>query len=386
MSTIFSSPRLRELTSSGTVQSGAKLYFYLTGTSTPATSYTSELMTQPHGNPVEADSGGLFPAIFLDEAVGYDITCTDSADVVQWVVEGYTIGQQGSFDLTSRGTAEPFANVYIRFVEPDNVAKGFIGFPVTTDNRFVVQTREDVRMRLGTGDPADPLQPSIERASVHGTATESWAAIHAPGATGGASLRLVNSDASAVRGTVGFADTANSDLDISNAVTGGNIDFAVVGTGRIRLPLTSGTLAAPMWTIVGDTNTGLYSPAADSLTIVAGGINGLTVTASGGTVVVTVGNPAQPTEVAALAVPDGSSSQPAIHNISDSNTGIYWSAADEMVVATGGNARFVFNSTGSVRFVSLGAAPASPNNGDVYYDSGTNKLRVRAAGAWVDLH
>ena len=31
-------------------------------------------------------------------------------------------------------------------------------------------------------------------------------------------------------------------------------------------------------------------------------------------------------------------------------------------------------------------APASPTDGLVYYDSGTNKLRVRAAGAWVDLH
>jgi hypothetical protein len=32
------------------------------------------------------------------------------------------------------------------------------------------------------------------------------------------------------------------------------------------------------------------------------------------------------------------------------------------------------------------SAPTSPIDGQVYYDSGTNKLRVRASGAWVDLH
>jgi hypothetical protein len=42
---------------------------------------------------------------------------------------------------------------------------------------------------------------------------------------------------------------------------------------------------------------------------------------------------------------------------------------------------------GQVRFVPLASAPTNDvQDGDVYYDSGTNKLRVRAGGAWVDLH
>lgn len=42
---------------------------------------------------------------------------------------------------------------------------------------------------------------------------------------------------------------------------------------------------------------------------------------------------------------------------------------------------------GQVRFVPLAAAPTlDVENGDVYYNSTTNKLQVRAAGAWVDLH
>jgi len=42
---------------------------------------------------------------------------------------------------------------------------------------------------------------------------------------------------------------------------------------------------------------------------------------------------------------------------------------------------------GQLRFVPLSAAPtANVEDGDVYYNSTTNKLQVRAAGVWVDLH
>jgi hypothetical protein len=39
-----------------------------------------------------------------------------------------------------------------------------------------------------------------------------------------------------------------------------------------------------------------------------------------------------------------------------------------------------------LRVVNLGSDPASGSNGDVYYNTGTNKFRGYAAGAWTDLH
>jgi hypothetical protein len=48
--------------------------------------------------------------------------------------------------------------------------------------------------------------------------------------------------------------------------------------------------------------------------------------------------------------------------------------------------RIRVKSTGQMRFVPLAADPAGAENGDVYYNSTTNKLRVYAGGAWVDLH
>lgn len=48
--------------------------------------------------------------------------------------------------------------------------------------------------------------------------------------------------------------------------------------------------------------------------------------------------------------------------------------------------RFRVKSTGQTRFLPLAADPSGAENGDVYYNSTTSKLRVRAGGAWVDLH
>lgn len=49
--------------------------------------------------------------------------------------------------------------------------------------------------------------------------------------------------------------------------------------------------------------------------------------------------------------------------------------------------RLRIKANGQVRFVPLSADPTGfVEDGDVYYNSSTNKLRVRAAGNWVDLH
>ena len=54
--------------------------------------------------------------------------------------------------------------------------------------------------------------------------------------------------------------------------------------------------------------------------------------------------------------------------------------------ATNNTERARIKAGGQFRFVPLAAAPAGAENGDVYYDSTTNKLRVYAGGAWTDLH
>lgn len=50
---------------------GALWYFYATGTTTPATVYTTAGLTVAHANPVVADSAGLFDPIYFDASVRY---------------------------------------------------------------------------------------------------------------------------------------------------------------------------------------------------------------------------------------------------------------------------------------------------------------------------
>jgi hypothetical protein len=48
--------------------------------------------------------------------------------------------------------------------------------------------------------------------------------------------------------------------------------------------------------------------------------------------------------------------------------------------------RMRVKATGQIRLVPLAAAPGGEEDGDLYYNSATNKLQLRAGGAWVDLN
>lgn len=50
---------------------GALLYFYLSGSLTPTPVYIDDDLTLPHANPVVANAGGLFPAIYTNQGILY---------------------------------------------------------------------------------------------------------------------------------------------------------------------------------------------------------------------------------------------------------------------------------------------------------------------------
>jgi hypothetical protein len=57
-----------------------------------------------------------------------------------------------------------------------------------------------------------------------------------------------------------------------------------------------------------------------------------------------------------------------------------------LLFLTGNTERVRIKSTGQLRFVPLAADPAGAEAGDVYYNSGTNKLRLYDGSTWVDLN
>lgn len=79
MAELFTLPA-RATDSNNVVASGAKLYLYVTGTTTPQAAYSNSGLTTPHSNPVIADSGGKFAGIYLDPAKVYRAVLKTSND------------------------------------------------------------------------------------------------------------------------------------------------------------------------------------------------------------------------------------------------------------------------------------------------------------------
>jgi hypothetical protein len=71
MSQILQLPHTIPLSTTGTLLSGARLYTYLTGTSTPQSVYTDYALSVAHANPVVADSNGVFPVMYWGNANRY---------------------------------------------------------------------------------------------------------------------------------------------------------------------------------------------------------------------------------------------------------------------------------------------------------------------------
>jgi len=83
----------------------------------------------------------------------------------------------------------------------------------------------------------------------------------------------------------------------------------------------------------------------------------------------------------------GSAAAPSITIDGDLNTGLAQiGGADTISISTGGTERLRAKSGGAIRFIPLTAAPASPESGDVYYNSTTNKLQVYNGTAWQDCN
>jgi hypothetical protein len=74
-------PDLRAFDSNGDPISGAKLYTYVTGTTTNLATYTTSALNVAQANPVVADSSGRFPDIWAPTDTAYRIVVKDASGV-----------------------------------------------------------------------------------------------------------------------------------------------------------------------------------------------------------------------------------------------------------------------------------------------------------------
>jgi hypothetical protein len=152
----------------------------------------------------------------------------------------------------------------------------------------------------------------------------------------------------------------STDARLESSITGTGtyvpLTFYTGGSERVRIDtagqitVNAGTVSAPVIAPTGDTNTGIFFPAADTIAFAEGGVEALRLNSSG--------------QVVTTA---GTVSLPAITTTGDTNTGIFFPAADTIAFAEGGVEAMRIDSAGNV-----GIGTSSPSYPITISRSGVN--------------
>ena len=129
----------------------------------------------------------------------------------------------------------------------------------------------------------------------------------------------------------------------ASIATSGTFVFPNITTTGTTL-IASGNASTPSLAVIGDTNTGLYSPGADQLSITTGGTERFRIDSAGQLEAVSLGTAAAPT----------------FSFTTDPNTGIYSPGADQLAISTNGTGRLYVDATGRVGIGT--SAPSSWTN------------------------
>ena len=174
-------------------------------------------------------------------------------------------------------------------------------------------------------------------------------------------LDLTNLEVTNIKAKDGTASATIADstgvMTVASAVlttadiNGGTVDGAVIGGASAAAgnfttlsasgaaTFSAGTVSAPAITTTGDTNTGIYFPAADTIGFTEGGVEALRLNANSQT----------STSIA------GTASLPSFTRTGDENTGIFFPAADTIAFTEGGVESMRIDSAGN-----LGLGTSSP--------------------------
>lgn len=139
------------LDANGDPYSGAKAYFYETGTATPQDTYSESTLTTPNANPLVADAAGRFGPAYGPTTTDYKVVLKTSADV--------TIATYDPVQMTS---AVGELSVDTAQLVADAVTNAKL------DNMATLTIKG--RLTSGTGDPEDltPGQAASVIGSLHG--------------------------------------------------------------------------------------------------------------------------------------------------------------------------------------------------------------------------
>ena len=123
MAFLFAPPYVTVLDSDGNPVSGAKLYFYATGTTTPASVYSDSGLVTPLANPVVADAAGRCSAVYLDSNVTYRCKVTTAAGATISDVDPIIgLGSSPSIPVSASTTEQLTGTNTAKYATSDSVA------------------------------------------------------------------------------------------------------------------------------------------------------------------------------------------------------------------------------------------------------------------------
>jgi hypothetical protein len=166
-------------------------------------------------------------------------------------------------------------------------------------------------------------------------------------------------------GNVGIGITPTQKLHVSgNILATGSVDC-----GTQFLGLLTDSATAPSFSFTGDTNTGMFSPGADQAAITTNGVARLTV------------NTTQFTGTLPWRGQNGTAAAPALSASGDTNTGIYFPAANTIGLVTNGSEGARLTSTNDLQFNSGYGSVATAYGCRAWVNfNGTGTVAIRASG------
>jgi hypothetical protein len=184
---------------------------------------------------------------------------------------------------------------------------------------------------------------------------------------------LVNAGATS---PIGGSDTQVQFND--GGVFAGNANFTF-NKATNQIAIAAGTAAAPTLIPTGDTNTGVWFPAADTIAASTGGTERMRIDSSGN---VGIGTSAPTTLLSVNGVASfgaGTAALPSVAAFGDLDTGMWFPAANTVAFSTGGSERMRIDSSGNVGIGTSSPALYAAKLA-VYSTSGSSRLYLASAG------
>lgn len=167
MAAIFQLPGAQIVDADGDPYSGARLYFYSPGTTTPLNVYANEALTTPLAQPVSADSAGRWPLIFMQPTT-FRVQVKTSADVLindyDNVDPGFAVGA-GALPISKGGTGGTTQASAIAGLGLASFFLSFTGGTLTGDitrsgpagsfRQFLLRTATFLRWAFGADNSAE---------------------------------------------------------------------------------------------------------------------------------------------------------------------------------------------------------------------------------------